>query len=144
MAPLPATHFRSIPEMCIGESEGRLCYIIISEDGLQLWVLEDYFASQWGLTICFTLKELENENPSVLSNISKEMASSITRGTLPPWIDPLAFKDGMLFVRVATNTYLFQFGTKRMKKLTKISTLGLNPMDSPTVMPYTMSLVQLG
>ncbi|CAI9754059.1 unnamed protein product [Fraxinus pennsylvanica] len=144
MAPLPATYFRNIPEMCIGESEGRLCYVIISEDGLQLWVLEDYFASQWALNTCITLKELEKENSSVLSNMSKKMASSINRGTLPRWIDPLAFKDGMLFVRVATSIYLFQFETKKMKKLTEISMLGLNPMDSPTVIPYTMSLVPLG
>lgn len=143
-APLPATYFRSIPEMCIGESKGRLCYVIISEDGLQLWVLEDYFASQWALNTCITLKELERENSSVLSNIYKKMASSINRGTLPHWIDPLAFKDGMLFVRVATSIYLFRFETRKMKKLTEISMLGLNPMDSPTVIPYTMSLVPLG
>ncbi|KAI3454305.1 hypothetical protein Pfo_010968 [Paulownia fortunei] len=138
MAPLPATGFSSIPEMCIGDSHSKLYYVIISEDGLQLWVLEDHFASLWQLQISISLDELENENSNVLYKISEKIAKTCLLG----WT--LAFKDGMLLLRVSANIYSYQFDTRKMRKLCGVSTLGPKSMFSPIVVPYTMSLVPLG
>ncbi|KAI3454299.1 hypothetical protein Pfo_010962 [Paulownia fortunei] len=142
-APLPATGFSSIPDMCIGDSHSRLYYVIISEDGLQLWVLEDHFASQWELQISISLDEFENENSIVLYKISEKVAKRLYKGMLA-WMDPLAFKDGMLLLRVSANIYSYQFDTRKMRKLWCVSTLGPKSMFSPIVVPYTMSLVPLG
>ncbi|PON53191.1 F-box domain containing protein [Parasponia andersonii] len=38
---VPAEEFKSIPQACIGESDGLLHYVMISEEGLHLWCLED-------------------------------------------------------------------------------------------------------
>lgn len=140
--PLPAAQFNSIPEMCIGESEAKLYYVIISEDGLQLWVLEDYFASQWELKITISLDELEKENPKVFYRISEKIAHRLCRDIVA-WMDPLAFKDGILLLRVSVNVYSYEFDVRRMKKLCDVKSLGPKSMFSPVVVPYTMSLVPL-
>ncbi|KAK6123631.1 hypothetical protein DH2020_042630 [Rehmannia glutinosa] len=141
-APLPETEFSGIPEMCIGEWQGEVCYVIISEDGLQLWVLEDHFASQWELRISISLENLEKENSNVLYKISEKVASRLCKDT-PAWMDPLSFKDGVLLIRVSANVYLYRFDTRSMKKLCDVSTLGPTSMFYPIVVPYTMSLVPL-
>ena len=41
--PVPRAEYRSIPQMCLGEYKGKLCYVVVSVDGLVLWVLEDMF-----------------------------------------------------------------------------------------------------
>ncbi|KAL8031695.1 hypothetical protein ABFS82_13G042400 [Erythranthe guttata] len=141
--PIPSTQFTSVPEMCIGESRGELCYVIVSEDGLQMWVLEDCFAPQWELKIFMPLDELEEENPKVLYGISEKVRSRLCRDELA-WMDPLAFKDGKVLFRVSTNVYLYEFDIRRMKKLCDVSTLGPKSMFSPIVLPYSMSLVPIG
>ncbi|PIN17515.1 hypothetical protein CDL12_09826 [Handroanthus impetiginosus] len=143
MAPLPGTHFSSIPDLCIGESLGKLCYVVISEYGLQLWVLEDYFASEWELKISLSLQDWEKENSSVLYNIWEKMAGRVY-GHMLPWVDPLAFKDGTLLLRVSVNVYSYQLDTRMMKKLCEVADLGPKSMFSPIVVPYSMSLVPLG
>ena len=42
-APVPASEFMAVPEACIGESEGRLSYVFVSEQGVHVWCLEDYY-----------------------------------------------------------------------------------------------------
>ncbi|KAG8378617.1 hypothetical protein BUALT_Bualt07G0004100 [Buddleja alternifolia] len=143
MAPLPGNGFASIPEMCIGESKGKLCYVIISEDGLQQWVLEDNFASQWELRVSISLDELEKENSNFLYKIAEKVSTRLCIDT-NAWMDPLAFKDGMLLLRVSTKVYLYQFDIGRMEKLCDVSSLGPKSMFSPIVVPYTMTLVPLG
>ncbi|KAG8380876.1 hypothetical protein BUALT_Bualt06G0062000 [Buddleja alternifolia] len=142
MAPLPGNGFAIIPEMCIGESKGKLCYVIISEDGLQQWVLEDNFASQWGLRLSISLDELEKENSNFLYKIAEKVSTRLCIDT-NAWMDPLAFKDGMLLLRVSTKAYLYQFDIGRMEKLCDVSSLGPKSMFSPNVVPYTMTLVPL-
>lgn len=142
-SPLPETEFDSIPETCIGESQGKLCYVIISEDGLQLWTLEDCFTSQWDLKISIPLVEFENENPTVGYKISEKVRNRVSKETVA-WMDPLAFKDGMLLLRVSAVVYLFQFETRVMKRLCDVSSLGPKSMFSPIVVPYSMSLVPIG
>ncbi|XP_073148018.1 F-box protein At5g49610-like [Henckelia pumila] len=140
--PVAASQFSSIPEMCIGESQGKLYYVIISEDGLQLWVLEDRFTSQWDLK-CFTsLEELEKQNSKELHDIPRKVGSRLCKDMLA-WIDPLAFKDGIVFLKVSANVYSYQFENGRLKILCDAATLGPKSMHSPIIAPYTMSLVPL-
>ncbi|XP_073040188.1 F-box protein At5g49610-like [Primulina eburnea] len=140
--PVPASQLSSIPEMCIGESQDKLYYVIISEDGLQLWVLEDHFTSQWNLK-CFTsLEELEKKNSKVLYDIPKKVGSRLCKDMLS-WIDPLAFKDGIVFLKVSANIYSYQFETGKLKILYDAKTLGPKSMHSPIIATYTMSLVPL-
>lgn len=143
-APIPPREFTYTPEMCIGESQGKLNYVMISEYGLQLWVLEDHFASKWDLKFCVSLDELERENLTVLFNLEEKIQTQSSRMVNgwkdPSEVDPLAFKDGVMLVRVATSFYLYEFGKGKMKKLCDVSTLGPKAMFSPIVVPYTMSL----
>ncbi|KAK9266241.1 hypothetical protein L1049_000029 [Liquidambar formosana] len=140
--PFPTTEFKSIPETCIGESEGRLHYVMISEDGLQVWVLEDYYESKWALKFSVTLEEMEEENPQLLYNICQRVGQRVAID-MTAWMDPLAFKDGLLFMRVSIKIYLYHIETRKMEELCTLSQLGTNSMFSPTVLPYTMSLVPL-
>ncbi|GFP88514.1 F-box protein at5g07610 [Phtheirospermum japonicum] len=141
-APLPRTEFSSIPETCIGESEGKLHYVIVSEDGLQLWALEDRFGPTWELRMSIALDVLESENPNALYKLSEKVAGRACKET-PAWMDPLSFKDGVLLLRVSVNVYVYRFETREMKKLCHVSTLGPKSMYSPIVVPYSMSLVPL-
>ncbi|XP_027125604.1 F-box protein At5g49610-like [Coffea arabica] len=138
--PLPITEFRSIPEICIGESKGKLHCVLLSEYGLQLWALEDFFTSQWNLTCSVSLDKLEEENSQFLYQIAEKLA---TRDTFC-WIKVFAFKDGILFLSVSSHFYSYDFATRKMKKLCAISDLGPNSREFPMVVPYTMSLVPLG
>ncbi|KAL3618430.1 hypothetical protein CASFOL_038751 [Castilleja foliolosa] len=142
-APLPPTEFSSIPEMCIGESEGKLHYVIVSEDGLQLWALQDHFGSTWELRMAIALDVLERENPKMPLYTLSEKVSLRVYKEMPAWIDPLSFKDGVLLLRVSANVYMYRFETREMKKLCHVSTLGPKSMCSPIVLPYSMSLVPL-
>ncbi|OIS97432.1 f-box protein [Nicotiana attenuata] len=140
--PLPRNQFNLKPEMCLGEAEGRLHYVLICEHGLQLWVLEDRFTSQWDLTYTISLKELENENNKYLFKIAEKLASNFTTDDIP-WIGTLAFKDNILLMRVSVNIYLYHFETRKMRHLCSLSALAPKPFFVATVVPYTMSLVPL-
>ncbi|KAL6973679.1 hypothetical protein U1Q18_027866 [Sarracenia purpurea var. burkii] len=141
--PLPVTQFVSIPEMCIGESEGKLHYVLISEDGLHVWVLDDYLDCTWALKYSITLDEVEIENSEFICNVQERVARRMMMDSIP-WMDPLACKDGILFLRVAAKMFSYNFETRKLEDLCTLSMLGPNSMISPTVLPYTMSLVPLG
>ncbi|KAK1384557.1 E3 ubiquitin-protein ligase RING1-like [Heracleum sosnowskyi] len=138
--PLPLTHFNSIPEMCIGEWDGQLHYVLISEDGLQLWVLEEQYTSQWDLKCSISLDKFEEENRAFFYNIRDKITAATNSS---PLIDPLVFKDGKLFMRITIDIFLFDFEAGKLKILCDLHQLGRNSMNSPTVLPYTMSLVPL-
>lgn len=141
--PLPMMQFDSVPETCIGESQGKLWYVIISEDGLQLWTLDDSFTSQWDLSISIPLDDFENENPIVGYKLSEKVKRHVSNDSVA-WIEPLAFKDGTLLLRVSAVVYQFQFETRMLKRLCDVSSLGPKSMFSPIVVPYAMSLVPIG
>ncbi|GFZ07632.1 hypothetical protein Acr_19g0005690 [Actinidia rufa] len=115
--PIPLVQFDSIREMCIGESEGKLHYVLISEGGLHVWVLEDYLDFTWALKYSIALNAMEKEN---------------------------TFKDGLLFMRVTARIYSFNFETRKLEELCTLSMLGPNSMISPIVLPHSMSLFPLG
>ncbi|CAA0818122.1 Unknown protein [Striga hermonthica] len=137
--PLPLDEFAGVPEMCLGESGGKLHYVVVCGNGLQLWALEDHFEPTWELRVNVPLDILEKKNPDSLYKLSDNMAC----GLAPAWMTPLAFKDGKLLVRVSVKMYLYEFETGRMKKLCNVSTLGPTAIFSPIVVPYAMSLVPL-
>ncbi|PIN17516.1 hypothetical protein CDL12_09827 [Handroanthus impetiginosus] len=139
-APLPTTHFSGVPETCIGESHGKLNYVMISEEGLQVWALEDHTASTWKLKTNISLDDLEQENPVVLYKILEKVANRVFKDMLA-WFDPLAFKDGKLLVRVYLNIYLYDIGTRKLMKVLDDKQLGPNSLMDPVVLPYNMSLV---
>lgn len=58
-----------------------------------------------------------------------------------PCIDLLAFKDGVLFTRVGTDLYSYDFGSEKMKKLCELD--DWHCLYSPIVVPYSMSLAPL-
>ncbi|KAK1388082.1 hypothetical protein POM88_016260 [Heracleum sosnowskyi] len=138
--PLPLTQFNSIPEMCIGECDGQLHYVLISEDGLQLWVLEEQYTSLWDLKSSISLDKFEEKNRAFVFNIHEKITAATNSSQ---WIDPLVFKDGTLFMKMITDIFLFDFEAGKLKMLCNLYQLGQNSMYSPTVLPYTMSLVPL-
>ncbi|KAJ4973295.1 hypothetical protein NE237_006469 [Protea cynaroides] len=142
---LPSTivSFKDIPEMCIGESGGHLHYIRISGAGLQVWFLENYAEPEW-VPKCFVpLDGLERENPQFLFKVSLKVARRMTIDEIS-WMDPLAFQDDLLFMRVSSKIYQYDLQTMKMKELCTLEVLGRNSLVGPTVLPYSMSLVPLG
>lgn len=137
--PPPLTQFNSIPEMCIGECDGQLHYVLISEDGLQLWVLEEPYACTWDLKHLIPLDKFEEENRVFVYNIREK----ITATTDGPCLDLLVFKDGLLFMRYLLDFFLLDFHTGKLKWFCNVSNFGRMSLISPIVLPYTMSLVPL-
>ncbi|CAK7327888.1 unnamed protein product [Dovyalis caffra] len=141
--PLPAGEFKCTPQACIGESEGQLYYVLISEEGLHVWFLEDYFDSTWSLKYSKTLTQMEKEHPGFMLNLY-DRVMHWPKIDHSPWLDPLAFKDGVLVVRVSSTIYLYHVETSKMEEVCETSKFGPISWVSPIVLPYTMSLVPLG
>lgn len=140
--PLPSTQFYTTPEICIGASDGKLHCVLLSEDGIQLWVLLDHFDSIWDLTFSLSLDDLENENPEFLFNLADKLPLQGANAMFP-WLDLLAFSDGILFMKAAIDVCCYNFESKKMNKLCNLYDLGMNSMYFPIVVPYTMSLAPL-
>ncbi|KAJ6294999.1 hypothetical protein OIU76_022981 [Salix suchowensis] len=141
--PLPVGEFNSTPQACIGESEGQLYYVLISEEGFHVWILEDYFDSTWSLRYTKTLGQIEKEHSGFFVNLY-DRVMHWPRIDDRPWMDPLAFKDGVLVVRISNTIYLYHVDTSKMEEVCETSKFGAMSWASPTVLPYTMSLVPLG
>ncbi|XP_019051907.1 PREDICTED: F-box protein At5g49610-like [Nelumbo nucifera] len=140
--PTSTIECNDLPEMCIGEAEGHLHYIMISTSGLQVWILEDYSGPKWVLKDSISLAMMEEENPQFLYNLLQRTAGRVTFDMIP-WIEPLAFKDGLLLMRVSSRMYLYHLESRRMKELCSLTKLGPNSLVYPTVLPYSMSLIRL-
>ncbi|KAL5547417.1 hypothetical protein UlMin_002648 [Ulmus minor] len=140
--PVPAEEFMTIPQACIGESEGQLCYVMITEEGLHLWCLEDSFESKWALKSSKSLQKMEEEYPQFFYNLQVRVMEG-TRNYETAWINPLSFQDGILFMRVSAKIYLHHFETGKVQKVCEVSELGLSSMFFPAVLPYSLSLVPL-
>lgn len=141
--PFPTIHFiNGIPDMCIGESGGRLHYIMISEYGIHVWVLEDYYDSNWSLLHSATLEELDEENKHLLYNTREKVTQRMAIDAIP-WMDALVFKDGLLLLRVSTRIILYCIATRKMRELCPLPALGRHSIFGPLVIPYSLSLVPL-
>lgn len=137
--PVPAAEFKSIPQACIGESQGLLHYVMISEEGLHLWCLEDHFECKWTLKYSNPLETMEKEHPQFLCNLKER----VTNAHDTPWVNPLAYKDNPLLMRVAAKIYLYDFESSEMQMVCDASKLGSSSIFFPTVLAYSMSLVPL-
>ncbi|KAF5730388.1 F-box protein [Tripterygium wilfordii] len=139
---VPASEFTSVPEGCIGESEGRLHHVMVSDAGLHVWVLDDYFEFKWSLKHSKTIEAMEEEHPKYFCNLRERVTQRLTVDA-SPWVDPLAFKDGVLLMMVSTKTYWYHYETCKMEEICDISKFGTNSTYCPMVFPYVMSLASL-
>lgn len=69
--PEPEVELCFIPQMCIGESKGKIHCVLLSEDGFQLWVLKNQFESLWDKTFAVSLDELEEEISEIFEDLYK-------------------------------------------------------------------------
>ncbi|XP_031257995.1 F-box protein At5g49610-like [Pistacia vera] len=139
--PISAATLDSVPEACIGESDGKLHYVMVSENGFHVWCLEDYFEFHWTLKHSKSLDAMEEEHPEFLCNLQVRVTQRLADST--PWMDPLAFKDGYVLMRVCTNIYLYHVNTNKMKKVCGQNEMGTCSTFNPIVLPYSLSLVPL-
>lgn len=140
--PVSAAQIESDYQSCVGESDGQLYYVMISENGLQFWFLEDYFEFKWNLKYSKTLEVLEEEHPNFLCNLHERVRRRPTIDS-NPWMDPLAFRDGILLIRVCAKIFLYHVETNKMNEVCYFSGLGTYSSYLPTVLPYSLSLVRL-
>ncbi|KAK2655463.1 hypothetical protein Ddye_008515, partial [Dipteronia dyeriana] len=73
---------------------------------------------------------MEAEHPSFLNNLRERV---IHRPSLDsdPWMDPLAFKDGYLLMKVCDKIVIYHVGTNQMKQACTLSELGGISASSP-------------
>ncbi|KAJ7975358.1 F-box protein [Quillaja saponaria] len=140
--PVPAVEFKTVPEACIGESEGKLHYIMITEEGLQVWYLEDYYESKWTLKHSKSLAVIEEQYSKFFCNLHKRVTQRLT-ADMNPWMDPLVFKDGLLLLKVSAKLYFYHIENSKMQDVCTIAELAPNSIFCPTVLPYSLSLVPL-
>ncbi|XP_056693001.1 putative F-box/kelch-repeat protein At3g17570 isoform X2 [Spinacia oleracea] len=79
-------------EICLGESNGKLYCVVISQEGILIWSLEECFSSNWDLRSFISFEVMEQENTQYLCNLAERVSTSV--GEKVPWMEPLAFKDG--------------------------------------------------
>ncbi|KAE9597436.1 putative F-box domain-containing protein [Lupinus albus] len=140
--PVPAFEFESIPEACIGESEGKLHYILISDLGLHVWYLEDYYESKWTLKHYKSLEEIEGEYPNFFFNLKNRVLERVDV-ELSPWMNPLSFKDGILLMKVCADLFLYDIENNKIVQTCTLQDLNTKSMSCPTVLPHSLSLVPL-
>ncbi|CAJ2648299.1 unnamed protein product [Trifolium pratense] len=140
--PVPPANELRIVAACIGEYEGRLHYVQVSEQGLHVWCLEDLFEFKWILKDCKLLENFEVEYPRFFFNLKNRVLES-SEDTTNPWMNPLCFKDGKLLIKVSAELYIYDM--KKDKMVHACSFLQLKPqsMSHPTVFPFSLTLVSL-
>ncbi|KAI3941642.1 hypothetical protein MKX01_018232 [Papaver californicum] len=138
--PVLRNPFKEAPEGCIGEFNGQLHYITIKNTGMQVWILENYYASEWVLESCISLDIMEQNNPTIIHNAAERMEYPCDQN---PYMDPLAFQDGLLLMKVCSMIVSYRLETGEIKELCTYDPLGPNSFINPIVLPYSMSLVPL-
>ncbi|XP_022134806.1 F-box protein At5g07610-like [Momordica charantia] len=142
-SPIPAMEvFINVPGTCIGESKGLLHFIMICEYGIIVWCLEDYFETKWMLKHSKRLQVIEEENPKMFFKLYNSTQHKVVKG-MDPWINPIAFKDEVLLMRVYGIFYSYHTETGKVVEVCSLNSLGPNPWADPSVLPYSLSLVPL-
>ncbi|KAF7807261.1 F-box protein [Senna tora] len=142
--PLPSNEFKTKTVACIGESKGILHYVMVSEHGLHVWCLEDYYEVKWELMFWKSLEEIEGDYLQFFFNLKRRvLMQEMTDGDVTPWMDPLAFKDGVLLIKVCGNLYLYDIEKNRMIQACNLQHLNAKNLPDPIVLPYCLSLVPL-
>lgn len=140
--PVPALEFRTVPEACIGEYEGKLHYVQVSEEGLHVWYLEDYYEFKWTLKLWKSLVDIEVEYPHLFLNLKNRVSERVSMDTTP-WMNPLGFQDGVLLIKVCVNLYTYDMKNNKMAQACSLLELNPQSMSHPTVLPHSLSLVPL-
>lgn len=140
--PVTPTEFRVPPVACIGDWNGRPHYVMITEIGISVWHLKDVHEPIWKLVFLKLLEEIECDNSRLLNNLEFMKRT----GTLLPkkWIDPLNFKDGVVFMKVADHIYSYYIDKNLAVKtilLYELMTTSLH--RRPNVFPLSSSLASL-
>ncbi|CAL1372620.1 unnamed protein product [Linum trigynum] len=149
--PVQAYEFgRGEPVACIGESDGELQFVMLSKEGLRMWVLEDLHGEKWSsLRYERSLADIKYEHAEFSLDLQEAMRLHQLKELK---VDALALKDGVLVLRVADNVFLYDMGTDRINRIAHVTELGngrmFDPkvppyMEVPKVIPYSMSLVPL-
>lgn len=81
---------------------------------------------------------MEEENQQDLCNFKERVKTSI--GETIPWMQPLAFKDGIIFLRVSNSAYSFNIQTRKVHFLCDMLDLGRESIGGPIVVPYSVTL----
>ncbi|CAL1372798.1 unnamed protein product [Linum trigynum] len=128
----------------MGESDGKLQYVMVSSARLVIWALEDpQDGGKWSLVVDKFFADMQNDLVRFLCLQREERSFSM-------WGFPFGFKDGFMVLRVSSDTrnkgaiYLLNTrdgGFSRFADATGFSIMGgITPCD---VLPYSMSLVPL-
>jgi F-box interacting protein len=136
----PANEFRTVAA-CIGEYEGILHYVQVSEQGLHVWCLEDLYEFKWILKHCKVLEDFEAEYPRFFLNLKNRVLES--QDTTNPWMNPLGFKDGKLLIKVSAELYIYDMKKDKMAHACSFLQLKPQSMSHPTVFPLSLTLVSL-
>lgn len=135
-APIPTSELETAPNICIGESEGQLQYMMLSAYGLQVWALEEIYEAKWVIKFSTTLEELENENRKFFYKFAERVSLRVLS-----WVTLLAFRDGHLLMRVSDRVLLYNIKSRVVEEPCSLSALGSQTYFGPLVVPYTMTLV---
>ncbi|KAI3904340.1 hypothetical protein MKX01_003743 [Papaver californicum] len=135
--PVLRNPFKEAPKGCIGEFNRQLYYITIKNTGMQVWILENNYASVWLLESCISQDIMEQSNPDIIYNAAERMEYPCDQN---PYMDPLAFQDGLLLMKVCSTIVSYRLETRKIKELCTYDSLGANAFINPMVLPYSMSL----
>ncbi|XP_057740632.1 putative F-box protein At3g23950 [Arachis stenosperma] len=140
--PVPAFEFSTVPEACIGDHNGKLHYVLVSEIGLHVWYLEDYYEFKWTLKHFKDLDEIEREYPQFFLNLKNHVSQRVSMES-SPWMNPLGFKDGVLLLKVCATLYLYDIENNKISLACYVQDLSSKSMHDPTVFPHCLSLFPL-
>lgn len=133
--PLPfALYSWCVPEMCIGKIGNNLAYIVISEFGLQVFVLTCTNTPLWDIVFGVTLQDLSNAHPYTLFDLERR----VLRLTTAPILEPVGFLNNMIVLRVSGSLYVYHYKTGELRRWGRVRRFKLRRqhMFSNIVMPY--------
>ncbi|TKY69378.1 F-box protein [Spatholobus suberectus] len=107
--------------------------------GVHVWCLEDYYEFKWTIVHSKSLEEIEGEWPHFFMNLKNHVLERMNG----PWVNPLAFKDGLLLMKVCVNLYLYDVKNNKMTQACSTQDLKSQCMFNPTVLPHSLSLIPL-
>lgn len=145
-------HIKDFHGECIGESEGRLHYILISMECLHVWFLDSN--RKWAHNHSVRLSAMEKRYPHFLFKKAKDVADLVLGGAaMNSWIEPLAYKDGILLLKLCcslsyqNNTcnklYLYNIGSSKYLQEMCTFEKSSSCIGFITAVPYCITLAPL-
>ncbi|CAL1397764.1 unnamed protein product [Linum trigynum] len=139
--PIPASEFDTEPVVaCVGEADGKLQYVMVSMEGLLVWGLEDLYEGKWSLEYTKSLADMEKEHAEFSLNLQQVLRMQELKER---WVDPLAFRDGILMLRVSNTVFSYNTRNGGMNRVAHVTEFGTESMFDSIVVPYSLSLAPL-